>query len=93
MWRLKGGVENGKGFDTHANCLGAGFLFAGCIRIARELRALLTVSISPLDSADDSLLVASVDVRKSNNATCRDIRRIILPSIHRRRRRRECKEL
>ena len=29
MWRLKGGVENGKGFDTHANCLGAGFLFAG----------------------------------------------------------------
>jgi hypothetical protein len=28
MWRLKGGVENGKGFDTHANCLGAGFLFA-----------------------------------------------------------------
>jgi hypothetical protein len=64
MWRLKGGVENGKGFDTHANCLGAGFLFAGCIRIARELRALLTVSISPLDSADDSLLVASVDVRK-----------------------------
>jgi hypothetical protein len=26
---LKGGVENGKGFDTHANCLGAGFLFCG----------------------------------------------------------------
>ena len=64
MWRLKGGVENGKGFDTHANVLERVFLFAGCIRIARELRALLTVSISPLDSADDSLLVASVDVRK-----------------------------
>jgi hypothetical protein len=45
MWRLKGGVENGKGFDTHANCLGAGFLFAGCIRIARELRALLKLSL------------------------------------------------
>ena len=41
----------------------------------------------------NSLLVASVDVRKSNNATCRDIRLILLPSIHRRRRRRECKEL
>ena len=26
MWRLKGGVENGKGFDTHANRLGACFL-------------------------------------------------------------------
>ena len=36
MWRLKGGVGNGKEFDTHANCLGAGFFFTGEIRIARE---------------------------------------------------------
>ena len=68
MWRLKGGVENGKGFDTHANCLGAGFLFAGCIRIARELRALLTVSISPLDSADE-FPTSSIRRRKKNPQT------------------------
>jgi hypothetical protein len=81
MWRLKGGVENGKEFDTYANRLGACFLFAGRIRMARivlelvsfsreELewranhRALLTVSISALDSADDSLLSSIRRLRK-----------------------------
>ena len=54
MWRLKGGVGNGMEFDTHANVS----FFRGRIRIAGEFAH---CSISPLDSADNSLLVASVD--------------------------------
>jgi hypothetical protein len=79
MWRLKGGVENGKEFNTHANRLGACFLFVSFSREELEWRAnhraLLTVSISALDSADDSLPSSIRRIRKkSNNATCRDIR-------------------
>ena len=69
MWRLKGGVRTGKEFDTR---LGARFFSREELEFRTKHRVPFLethFSISPLDSADDSLLVASVEVRKSNNAS------------------------
>jgi hypothetical protein len=67
MWRLKGGVRNGKEFDTrHVSELVS--VLREELELSRESsRAFfwrLTVSISPLDSADDSLLSSIRRVRK-----------------------------
>ena len=78
MWRLKGGVENGKEFDTHANCLGACFVFAGRIRIARESSRLahcfnLTIGLARHVGCRRVVFVPKWRHSVSCRATCREI--------------------
>ena len=65
MWRLKGGVRNGKEFDKR-HVLELVSFSREELELTRESSRTfswrLTVSISPLDSADDSL---PVSIRRS----------------------------